>query len=918
MRRSWLRLFLTGVLLFGALTGWLVWSGTGARLLHQEIETQVSRRLGRAVSLEAVAVRLERGLILSVRNLRIQPGPDPVGEPVLRAGRVVASLDIPALLIGKLALASLVLEGPSLRLERDEQGRFSGLPLPDLDADPAFDPGDVYGEGLARAVESLEPMAREAVERFRFAQHFEIRDGTVRFAELRGGRDETTLRLELLQLRADRNRLSEASAVGLEAVVVDGLNAPFPIRFTVRREEDSPFAWDFSFEGVSLAAARELVPSLPLLAGLTGRWSGALHVTRDAPDRTTVGLRSRVENASLVLPRAQETIAYPELDLSARIELAPDSVRIREGALGGRRIRSDFEITLDRPLRPASRTRLETRLRGVELEDVRALADALESEFATARSMYRLIERVDSGRIQHIEASGTATLRDWQALWRGPDRDLPEGFLLAGRFDQFSVASESGAGAGADGGSELRDLAGEVEWIGDKLVLRKTRGRFRDTPLPEMDLSIDGVSHLVRATRRAEPIRATPPPIPGLRPLARILRPRDPNALPPVKAIGLEIERLEHPLLRWPLTAAQVLVVPVRRGVQIGIREGVLGGASVAGEVVWSSEPEGGRLEADLVFSKATMESTPAAAVRAEPEATDASERVTEPVWPASRWGKGRIEMEFRPRPRLPFARATGYFHLDGANLVAREVGIALAPQGTIETRGVIGLEHPETIGLDLSFALTDGRFESLSEFIALPPKLIKGDLAATGNLAGRVRPDTVLIAELDGRIRANAKKGRVGLGVPLLLRLSRATEGYNPFANEDEIGYETMAATIDFEHGRLDSQDFEIEGPLRVYSKARIDTNPRPVEIRAVVGIFLFRAPNEILSNVPILRSLLPGSERGLIGAYFKVDGAIREPEIEALPLATFLTAVPSAIKAPMKVLQYLFNRDGKDDGAQ
>ncbi len=912
MRRSWLRLFLTGVLLCGALTGWLVWSGTGARLLHQEIETQLSRRLGRAVSLEAVTLRLDRGLVLSVRNLRIQPGPDPVGEPLLRAGRVVASIDIPALLIGKLALGSLALEGPSLRLERDAQGRFSGLPLPDLDADPAFDPGDVYGEGLARAVESLEPMAREAADRFRFAQHFEIRDGTVAFVDLRGEEDETPLRLELLQLQADRNRLSEASALSLEAVVVDGRNAPFPIAFAVRRDEDRPFAWDFSFESVSLSAARELVPSLPLLAGLTGRWSASLHVTRDAPDRNTVALRSQVENASLVLPRSQDTIAYPELDLAARIELSPDAVRVREGALGGRRIRSDFEATLDRPLRPASSTRLETRLRGVELEDVRNLADALESEFATARSMYRLIERVDSGRIQQVEASGTATLRDWQALWRGPDRDLPDGFLLAGRFDQFSVAS--------DAGSELRDLAGEVEWIGDKLVLRKTRGRFRDTVLPQMDLSIDGVSHLVRATRRAEPIRATPPPIPGLRPLARILRPRDPNALPPVKAIGLEIERLEHPLLRWPLTAAQILVVPVRRGVQIGIREGVLGGAGITGEIVWSSEPEGGRVEADLVFSRAssangsTPPPGPDTAEATSTAGTSASEGAPAAPWPASRWGKGRVEMEFRPRPRLPFARATGYFHLDGSDLVAREVGIALAPQGTIETRGLIGLEHPETIGLDLSFALTDGRFESLSEFIALPPKLITGDLAATGNLAGRVRPDASFVAELDGRIRANAKKGRVTLAVPLLLRLSRATEGYNPFANEDEIGYETMAATIDLQHGRLDSQDFEIEGPLRVYAKARIDTNPRPVGIRAVVGIFLFRTPNEILSNVPILRSLLPGSERGLIGAYFKVDGAIREPEIEALPLATFLTAVPSAIKAPMKVLQYLFNRDGKD----
>src|SRR5690606_24857324 len=52
-----------------------------------------------------------------------------------------------------------------------------------------------------------------------------------------------------------------------------------------------------------------------------------------------------------------------------------------------------------------------------------------------------------------------------------------------------------------------------------------------------------------------------------------------------------------------------------------------------------------------------------------------------------------------------------------------------------------------------------------------------------------------------------------------------------------------------------------------------------------------------------------------GLVGAYFRVDGAISEPEVEPLPLATFLTAVPSAIKAPLKVLQYLFNRDDDRD---
>ena len=274
-------------------------------------------------------------------------------------------------------------------------------------------------------------MAQDAATRFRIANRIEIRDGTVSFVDLGRAADEPPLRLELVQLEAERNWLSDAGSLSLAAVVVDGRNAPFPISFDVRREEDRPFRWDLSWQGVSLRAARQLVPSLPLLAGLTGRWSGALHVTRDAPDQNTLTLSSTVEDASLVLPRSQDRIAYDRLDFEARIELDRKEVRVRKGKLGGNRIRSDFEATLDRPLRPASRTRLETRLVGVEFEDVRSLVDSLESEFQTARSMYRLVERVDSGRIQQIEASGTATLRDWQALWRGPERELPEGFLLS-------------------------------------------------------------------------------------------------------------------------------------------------------------------------------------------------------------------------------------------------------------------------------------------------------------------------------------------------------------------------------------------------------------------------------------------------------------------------------------------------------
>ena len=111
-----------------------------------------------------------------------------------------------------------------------------------------------------------------------------------------------------------------------------------------------------------------------------------------------------------------------------------------------------------------------------------------------------------------------------------------------------------------------------------------------------------------------------------------------------------------------------------------------------------------------------------------------------------------------------------------------------------------------------------------------------------------------------------------------------------------------------------LHGLDEVVEGPLRVFARADIDTLAAPADIRAVVGIFLFRKPNALLESLPLVRSFLPGSERGLIDTYFEVEGPIAEPEIEALPLQTLMTSVPDVIKAPFKVLRRLFEGPEND----
>ena len=56
MRRSWLRLFWAGLVVASAAAGYLVSTGLGERLLHREIETQLTRLLAGPVEIGEVEV----------------------------------------------------------------------------------------------------------------------------------------------------------------------------------------------------------------------------------------------------------------------------------------------------------------------------------------------------------------------------------------------------------------------------------------------------------------------------------------------------------------------------------------------------------------------------------------------------------------------------------------------------------------------------------------------------------------------------------------------------------------------------------------------------------------------------------------------------------------------------------------------
>ena len=892
VRRSWLRLFWLTVVCLGAVAGYLVSSGLGTRLLHQEIETQLSRLLEGPVEIGEVEVHWANGLHVEAREVSVYPNPTPGTPPALRARRVLAWVDLVALLIGRLELSTLVLEGPHLRLVQKQDGSFVGLPLPASPPLRRDEPDErSRAEQIVARIASLEQAASVFADRFRAADRIEVLDGTLSWvgwrdaAEESQGGTERDLRIELINGIGERNWLSDAIAVELSGVFVDGQHVPFPFVVQVGRDEGEPFVWSLDLSRIPLEAAETSLAFIDGIEDLGGTFDVRLRLEGQAGGAHRLAIIGHIDDAKIALRRSQSVLEHERVDVEVEFVIDPGQLRVASAKLSGGPLEIDLMGTIQRPIRAASPMRIEARVLGLRLEGVASYARSLEAESETAFTVARLTDRVTSGRVEYIEAAWSARLEDWLALASGKLGGRPSGFVLSGAFSDVTVMGGPG--------DLLEDLEGEVEWVDDQIVLRNGNATFRGKPLPQINAVLDGVSHLVLTSASAREITQNPPEIPGYFALAEILRPRNPNLLPPVKAIALAIDRLDHPIFRWPLRDLRVLIEPLRQGFELSIREGTWGGAAMSGEIVWFTDPVSPSLSASLTLSS-------------HPDREEPLESARVP----DRWGSGQFEVEFRPRRWLPIQSATGFFRLDGTNLIGDELEIQLANQGTIAARLTLGLESADSVGFDTSFALTDGRFAEVAPFIRLPANLATGSIGATGSIAGRIRPHTSFIAELDGRVRAEASKGRVYMNLPLMFRLAKATEGYNPFAHEDELEYETMTGSFDLNHGVISVENFEIEGPLRVYARADIDTNPKPTTIRAVVGIFIFRKPFQILENLPVLRFFLPGSERGLIGTYFEVGGSIREPEVDALPLQSLMTGVPSAIKAPFKALRFLFDR--------
>lgn len=894
MRHHWLRRSILALcFVAAAVTGYWVSAEFGAEALRREAQEQLSSVMKGSVRIARARLVIRGGLFLEGDRVGVYPRETVPRSPALFASRVSAEIDVLALLTGRFRLNGLLLDDAVLEIHRDASGRWSPPPFQWLvDRERR---GGAAGPDMERSldwVHGLEVVTRTLLESPLVARRIELRRSRITWYDESTHVGGEPVRVGLYQVegRLVHHWLSGDAELRLRAALVgsDGRAVPLTAEGWQRGGDEMRLAVTAS--RLPLAYLEPYV--FPDDAGerLEGAWSGQLAYERHARAHGTVTLESAIEDfeATLSVPDGRFEIARPLVQVSAALEAHPGRVRLAHGRIDAEGIVIALAGSVERPLGPAARARLDVGIGGLDLAEVRRIVHSLPD--ADAETLESVLARVHDGRIERIGARGTARLDQWGPLLVGDADRLPRGFVLSASVADVEVR------AGDDG--RLSAMGGVLEVSGDRLRLRDATGLWNGEPLPRLAVSIHGVSHLFAGGDAPADRIGHARAMPGLGALAAILRGRpddDDDREEAAPRIRLEIDRLDHPILRWPVTDALVAVERAGPTTRLVFERGLWAGAPFEGDAVWMS----GATDELVVGVRVAAPAGAAAATGTErpgPEPDDGT------------WAAGRFEIDDLDADRWPVGTLRGRFRVAGARLGLDDLHARLLPTGQIEAKLDVDLDRSEEVDVALDFRIEGGDAGRLGRVIGMPAGYATGSLSLSGRLEGPVRPQTPLLASLTGQAHLEVQSGELRRDeLPLVIALAQASAGYNDFAARDAIAFDSVRAGLVFADGRVTSQNFVLDGPLRVYASGTIDTVRPPHEMVAVVGLFLFRTAGQIMESIPLVKAILPGSEKGLMGAYFRVSGPFDDPNVDALAGRSVEEDLPDVITAPYQLLRSL-----------
>ena len=890
------------LLVVAAAVGYALSASLAGEILRRGLERRLSDLLRGEVRIGELEVTFANGL--GLRGVRVSAYPSDIG-PGLYAQTVHAELHESALLLGQLALETLTLEDLEIRIELDADGNFSFPPLqwlqsPSEDANASTaDP-----EPALLPVAAVRNVSQVLLQELRIADRLSIERGNLHFED-RLGRPtgQRPLHFQLQQIDGSLTRpwLSDRAELRLDATLVDSQGRRTPLQLQGSSVDDGGQRLSLRIEGLDLDAVDPYLSRLSRGTDLDGQLSGSLHF--EAPDRLhqSVDLDWTLHELATTLPiRGKPVqISLPLAEAQMRLEVEPGSVRLVRADARGPQAQLGFEAAVERPLRAESLARIESEVRGVGLADVLPVLRQLpETDLEVLRLWFQILQ---SGRVDRLKMSGRAPISQWLQLARGELQTLPQGVLL--EIDTSDVT------ALLDDGELLTDLRFNAAWSYQRLEIRDVACLWQGEALPIVDLTIEHPARFLESA--VVPLDAEVAPIPGASLLWSLLR--DARGATPREAAGklaLEFDFVRHPLLRWPLEDVRLSVEPIEHGTQVNLTAGRWGGVPIVGEVVHLERPRrriAVGLEAlapEVDFGARTVPGDSSVAPRT---------RSDEP-WAAGRFAftAGRHDPA-SPAP-APY-ELWGDFELRGSRIGSSLVHLVLAPDATAAVELQVDLANPDELDLTLAARVVHARAGPIGRLLGLPDDFVTGRVDLDASLRGPIQRGQQPLSRLQGRIGLVAEDGQIAQKIPLVVAIAGATDGFNPFASREALEYESVQAELRIDHGRLEAERFEITGPIRVYATGGIDFIEPPREIDAVVGVFLLQRARELLGMVPLVKLVIPGSDKGMVGAYFHVQGPWEDPDVSTLAMKSLQEQLPDLFTQPFELFKQLLTREQPSD---
>jgi autotransporter translocation and assembly factor TamB len=190
---------------------------------------------------------------------------------------------------------------------------------------------------------------------------------------------------------------------------------------------------------------------------------------------------------------------------------------------------------------------------------------------------------------------------------------------------------------------------------------------------------------------------------------------------------------------------------------------------------------------------------------------------------------------------------------------------------------------------LRVSFQEDEGRAEQLLAGLYRRKGEVTGAMSLGGSLTSEGLDTADFWRNLDGDLRLVVRDGRVGrytVAAKILSALSVAhlLQLTGPEFSAEGMPYQRLSADITIRRGIARTQNLVLDSPAYKANAVGL-LNLAESSVDVTVAVKPFQNVDLVLTKIPVAGWLLGGKEQSLLVAYFRVTGALADPQVTPIP---------------------------------